>query len=61
MKTVINFLKEVKSEIDLVTWPKRKEVIKSTVIVLLVSAITGLYVGGLDFAFTKTLETLFVK
>lgn len=39
-------------------WPKRDDVVKLTIIVLLVSAIVGAYVGGLDYLFTKVLEVL---
>jgi len=53
---VINYLKEVKLELSKVTWPKKKQVIKLTLIVFVISAIVAIYVGGLDFIFTKTLE-----
>lgn len=61
MKSVVGFFSEVKSELSKVTWPTRNEVIKLTAIVLLVSAIVGLYVGGLDFAFTKVLALVITK
>lgn len=56
MKKVFSYFSEIKSELQLVTWPKRDDVIKLTVTVLLVSAIVGIYVGGLDFGLTKILE-----
>lgn len=61
MKRVINYLKEVNLELKYVTWPKRNDVIKLTLTVLLVSAIVGIYVGGLDFGLTKILENLVSK
>jgi len=61
MKKILTYLSEVRSEMKLVTWPKRDDVIKLTVTVLLVSAIVGLYVGGLDFGLTKILESLISK
>lgn len=48
-------------ELAKVTWPKREETIKLTLIVLLISALVGLYVGGLDFIFTKLLSLLVIS
>jgi len=53
---VINYLKEVKLELSKVTWPKKDQVIKLTLIVFVISGIVAIYVGGLDFVFTKFLE-----
>lgn len=58
MKIALNFLGEVRGELKKVVWPKRSEVIKLTLIVILISAIVGLYVGVLDLSFTKLLEYL---
>ena len=56
MKAALTYFKEVRLELEKVVWPKRDEVVKLTLIVLLISLIVGLYVGGLDFVFTKALE-----
>lgn len=61
MKKIVSYLKEVKIELSQVTWPKREDVIKLTLTVLLISTIVGLYVGGLDFGLTKILEGLISK
>ncbi|MBU0569956.1 preprotein translocase subunit SecE [Patescibacteria group bacterium] len=55
VKAVISYLTEVGQELSKVTWPKKEEVIKLTLIVFIISATLGLYVGVLDFAFTKLL------
>jgi len=52
------FLKEVKSELEKVSWPSREETIRLTFIVVAISVIVGFFIGGLDFIFTKTIETL---
>jgi len=52
------FLKEVKAELSKVVWPTRDEVIKLTVVVVIVSAVIGIYVGGLDLLFTKLTDVL---
>jgi len=61
VKQAISFFSEVRSELIKVSWPKREEVIKLTIIVFLVSGIVGVYVGGLDYLFTKALEFIVSK
>jgi preprotein translocase subunit SecE len=56
VRRILDYLSEVRAELSKVTWPKRDEIIKLTIVVLLISAIVGLYVGALDFVFTKLLE-----
>ena len=58
--TAITFLQEVKTELGKVVWPTRQQTLKLTLIVILVSVIVGLFVGGLDFIFAK-LSELFLK
>ncbi|OGH42352.1 MAG: preprotein translocase subunit SecE [Candidatus Levybacteria bacterium RIFCSPLOWO2_02_FULL_36_8b] len=58
MTTPVVFLKEVGLELKKVTWPKQNEVIRLTVIVILISLIVGFFIGGLDFVFTKITEVL---
>ncbi|MCK4588664.1 preprotein translocase subunit SecE, partial [Candidatus Woesebacteria bacterium] len=47
VKGVIQFLKEVKLELSKVTWPKKQQIIKLTLIVFIISAVVGVYVGAL--------------
>ncbi len=61
VKGVIKYLKEVKTELGKVIWPKKEQVIKLTLIVFIISGGIGLYVGILDFSFTKLLELLLVR
>ncbi len=58
MGSILGFFGEVKSELAKVTWPKRDEVIRLTLIVFAVSGIIGLYVGGLDYLFTRLLTLI---
>ncbi len=53
--TPIVFLKEVQEELKKVVWPTRDEVIRLTVVVIVVSLIVGLYLGGIDLILTKIL------
>lgn len=60
MKKVVTFISEVKAELVKVTWPKRDEVIRLTLVVIAISAIVAGFVGVLDFLFTKLLEVVVV-
>jgi preprotein translocase subunit SecE len=42
------FLSEVRNETARVTWPSRKEVYATTIVVILTSAFFGLYLWGVD-------------
>jgi len=61
MNKVFSYLKEVRSELTKVVWPKRDEVIKLTLVVLIISAIVGGYVGALDYIFTNLLKTILTQ
>jgi len=54
----ITFLKEVRSELKRVTWPTRNEAIRLTSVVIAVSIVVGIYIGALDYLFTKIMELL---
>lgn len=44
-----NYLQEVRNELDKVSWPTREETIRLTRIVLLVTVVSSLVLGGLSF------------
>lgn len=52
----VTFLSEVREELSRVIWPSRRETLKLTLIVIFVSALVGLFLGGLDFLLTKITE-----
>ncbi len=54
----IKFLKEVRSELKRVTWPTRQEAIRLTSMVIAVSIVVGIYIGALDYLFTKIMALL---
>lgn len=58
MTTPSFFLTETRDELKKVTWPTRQEVIRLTAVVIAVSVIVGVFIGGLDFVFTKLLTFL---
>lgn len=48
---IITFLKEVRLEMKKVNWPTKQEVIRYTLIVIGVSVIIAVFLGGFDFIF----------
>jgi preprotein translocase subunit SecE len=54
---ITTFLKEVKMEIKKVNWPTRRETVRYTLIVIVVSFVVAAFLGSLDVAFTKLLES----
>lgn len=55
-KKIVSFLKEVRLEMKKVNWPTRKETIRYTLIVIGVSVVVAVFLGGLDFIFTTILN-----
>ena len=53
------FLAQVKNEMERVTWPTRKEVYATTLVVILTSIFFGLYLFGLDLVFNRLAGFLF--
>jgi preprotein translocase subunit SecE len=53
------FLSEVRNEMRRVTWPSRKEVYATTIVVILTSAFFGLYLWGLDLALSSIVSGIF--
>jgi preprotein translocase subunit SecE len=53
------FLSEVRNELKRVTWPSRKEVYATTVVVILTSLFFGLYLFLLDFGVNSLIQLIF--
>jgi len=54
-KGFMKFLRDVRVEMGKVTWPTRKDLAQSTLVVLVAVAIATAYTGVLDFVFDKAL------
>lgn len=48
---IIKFLKEVRQEFKKVVWPTKQDTIKHTLLVVGISAVIALFLGGLDLFF----------
>ena len=51
------FLSEVRNEMSRVTWPSRKEVYATTVVVILTSIFFGVYLYGVDVLFSAIVSS----
>ena len=55
---LLKFLKDVRIELGKVTWPTRKDLMQSTLVVLVAVAIATVYCFGLDTVFAKTVDVI---
>lgn len=54
-----NFLAEVRNELKRVTWPSRKEVYATTIVVIATSIFFGVYLWGLDVLLSTAINKVF--
>ncbi len=55
------FLSEVRNELKRVTWPSRKEVYATTVVVILTSIFFGVYLWAVDLGFGAIVQWIFAR
>jgi preprotein translocase subunit SecE len=55
------FISEVRNEMKRVTWPSRREVYATTVVVILTSAFFGLYLFAVDIALGTMVQAIFSR
>jgi len=62
MKKFINYFKESYNElVHKTSWPTRKELTSSSIVVLVASVIIALVVWAMDFSFEKTMTFIYDK
>jgi len=55
----INFIKEVRAELGKVAWSTKQELVSSTVVVIVTTAIIAVFIGIIDLLLSKFLSVLF--
>lgn len=50
------FVLEVLAEFRKVTWPSRQELINSTIVVIVVTVVLSLFLGGVDIVLARAVE-----
>ena len=58
MQKIIKFIKEVQAEFKHIVWPNRDTLIQLTIVVISISIIVSLILGGFDYLFTNSLNFL---
>ncbi|OGI65467.1 preprotein translocase subunit SecE [Candidatus Nomurabacteria bacterium RIFCSPLOWO2_01_FULL_39_18] len=58
MSKITEYLKETKTELKHVIWPKKSQIFSYTLIVIVLSVLVAYYLGIFDFIFSKGLEKL---
>ena len=61
MQKIVNFFKEVRAEFKQISWPKRESIIQSTIVVISISIIVSLVLGGFDYIFTQAIGLIGAK
>ena len=60
VKGIVNkveqFLREVRAELKKITWPGRKETIASTMVVIVIVLISGVYLGIVDAILSRLIR-----
>ncbi|MGA2111040.1 MAG: preprotein translocase subunit SecE [Anaerolineales bacterium] len=49
---IVRYFRETAGEMRKVSWPTRREALNLTIVVLIVTAVMSLFLGGLDYIFT---------
>lgn len=58
-KKITNFLKEVKIELNKVSWSTRQELVGSTAVVITVTFIMAIFIGLIDILLSHILRLVF--
>jgi preprotein translocase subunit SecE len=61
LKKILNFLKESLTELKKVKWPSAEETLQYTLIVIIISLVVAVYLGGLDYLFSFLLRKFIIK
>ena len=56
--TTVQFLKDVRAEMNRVAWPDRKTVIASSLVVIFVLIVTALYLTGWDYLWAELFKSI---
>lgn len=61
MNKISTFFSEAKSELLKVNWPTKKQIINYTILVVAISIVVAIFLGGLDYFFSYLLKTFIIK
>lgn len=58
-KRIGQFLREVRAEMEKVTWPGRDEVRAATIVIIALVVIMSAFIGAVDFLVSRLIELFF--
>jgi preprotein translocase SecE subunit len=58
MKNLISYLKNVRAELVHVVWPTWQVGVAHTILIILISAVIGVFIAGLDYVFAGIVTSL---
>ena len=58
IKRIRNYLSDVRGELKKVTWPTRNDMQKTTIAVIVLSIIFGIYLQVIDFSFRMLVDRI---
>lgn len=61
MNRISLFFREVRAEMSKVSWPTKTQLMRYTGVVLGISLVIALYLGGLDAAFSALLKSFIIR
>ncbi|MBT4124674.1 MAG: preprotein translocase subunit SecE [Candidatus Pacebacteria bacterium] len=56
MQGLLQYFREVAKELKKVSWPTKEQTYNLTLLVVGVTAIAALYIGGLDYVFSRLMS-----
>ena len=54
------FVRDIIDELRKVTWPTRREAVRLTIMVIVVCAIVGIFLGAIDYGFAELVAKVFL-
>jgi preprotein translocase subunit SecE len=56
MNRFINYIKDTRGELQHVSWPTRRQAVMFTVVVIIISVVTSVFLGFFDYIFSLILQ-----
>jgi preprotein translocase subunit SecE len=57
---IIDYLRDTRGELRHVSWPTKTQVVNYTIVVIAISVVAGVFLGVLDFSFTKLFQKFII-
>lgn len=56
MVKIVDYVKETRAELKHVSWPSRRQATIFTIVVIVISLLTALYLGAFDYLFSQLVK-----